>query len=96
MDKLLEEEGYGAEGASLLDTLTGKPEIEDILHFAIPVVAPYGAVKDYKYHVKMTPGTGKKGKSAKQAQAIFCNLKESTERESQLIKGFLEFLKIFK
>ena len=74
VDKLLEEEGYGAEG-SLLDTLTGKPEAEDILHFAIPVVGPYGAVKDYKYHVKMTPGTGKKGKTAKQAQSIFCALK---------------------
>ena len=89
VDKLLEEEGYGAEG-SLLDTLTGKPEADDILHFAIPVVSPYGAVKDYKYHIKMTPGTGKKGKSAKQAQSIFCALKESTEREAQLIKAAKE------
>jgi len=89
VDKLLEEEGYGAEG-SLLDMLTGKPDPEDILHFAIPVVAPYGAVKDYKYHLKMTPGTGKKGKSAKQAQVIFCGLKESSERESQLIKAAKE------
>lgn len=34
----------------------------------------------------MTPGTGKKGKTAKQAIQIFCAMKESIEKETQLMK----------
>ena len=40
----------------------------------------------FQYHIKMTPGTGKKGKTAKQAIQIFCAMKESIEKETQLMK----------
>ena len=38
----------------------------------------------------MTPGTGKKGKTAKQAIQIFCAMKESLEKETQLMKAAKE------
>ncbi|CEG64532.1 hypothetical protein RMATCC62417_01486 [Rhizopus microsporus] len=47
---------------SALDSLTGNPLPEDILHFAIPVCAPYPAIQKYKYKVKLTPGSLKRGK----------------------------------
>jgi hypothetical protein len=51
----------------MLDSLTGVPHPEDELLFAVPVVAPYNTMVNYKYKVKVTPGTGKKGK------AFLCN-----------------------
>ena len=45
--KLLEEEGFMTD-VNLLDGLTGKPTSDDLIHFAIPVVAPFSAVRDYK------------------------------------------------
>uniref|UniRef100_A0A8D0L2F3 Ribosome quality control complex subunit NEMF n=1 Tax=Sphenodon punctatus TaxID=8508 RepID=A0A8D0L2F3_SPHPU len=50
------------EGEALLDSLTGQPHGEDILLFAIPICAPYTTMTNYKYKVKLTPGTQKKGK----------------------------------
>jgi len=37
---------------------TGNPQPTDILFYAVPVCA----VQSYKYHVKVIPGTVKKGK----------------------------------
>jgi hypothetical protein len=45
-----------------LDYLTGIPLASDILLYAVPVCAPYNALQTYKYRVKITPGTAKKGK----------------------------------
>ena len=47
VNKLLEEEGFG-DNSNLLDTLTGKPLADDIIHYAIPVIAPFPSVRDYK------------------------------------------------
>lgn len=47
---------------SVLDSLTAQPIPEDMLHFAIPVCAPYTALLKYKYKVKLVPGAMKKGK----------------------------------
>jgi hypothetical protein len=47
---------------SVLDSLTAQPIAEDMLHFAIPVCAPYTALLKYKYKVKLLPGAMKKGK----------------------------------
>lgn len=68
----------------LLDTITGKPVEEDNIIFALPVVAPYQVLhvvmaclyvfqvlSNYKYKVKLTPGTGKRGKAAKSAMELF-------------------------
>ena len=47
---------------SELDSVTGVPFSDDVLLFAIPVCAPYQTISNYKYKVKLTPGSMKKGK----------------------------------
>jgi NFACT protein C-terminal domain len=49
-----------------LKKLTGKPLAEDLLLYAVPVLAPYQTVSQYRYRVKLTPGSIKRGKAAKQ------------------------------
>lgn len=75
---------------SVLDSLTPNPSPEDIIHFAIPVCAPYAAIQKYKYKVKLTPGSLKRGKAIKQAQSVFFNLSDATAREKELIKSVPE------
>ncbi|KAL9954980.1 hypothetical protein ACROYT_G042571 [Oculina patagonica] len=75
------------EGVSLLDSLTGCPLSEDLLLFAIPVCAPYTAVQNYKYKVKLTPGNARRGKAAKTALNTFLFSKEASQREKDLIKS---------
>ncbi|KAL7727087.1 hypothetical protein ACLKA6_017363 [Drosophila palustris] len=72
--------------ADLLDTLTGQPLEDDELLFAIPVVAPYQALQQYKFKVKLTPGTGKRGKAAKVAINMFSKDKACNNREKDLLK----------
>jgi hypothetical protein len=45
-----------ADEVDMLDTLTGAPVDEDELLFAVPVVAPYQTLTNYKFKVKLTPG----------------------------------------
>jgi hypothetical protein len=75
------------EDASLLDTLTGLPTPEDVLMFAIPVCAPYTTMLAYKYKIKLTPGTGKRGKATKTALHMFMQDKGATQREKDLFKS---------
>lgn len=49
--------------------LQGIPRAEDILLHALPVVAPYALLAAYKHKVKLTPGSQKKGKAARQVRA---------------------------
>ncbi|KAK6639201.1 hypothetical protein RUM43_007471 [Polyplax serrata] len=71
----------------ILSTLTGIPLTEDELLFAIPVVAPYNTLQSYKYKVKLTPGTGKRGKAARTAVTMFLKDKSCTQREKDLLKS---------
>uniref|UniRef100_A0A8C0B8G3 Ribosome quality control complex subunit NEMF n=1 Tax=Buteo japonicus TaxID=224669 RepID=A0A8C0B8G3_9AVES len=75
------------EGEALLDSLTGQPHPEDILLFAVPICAPYTAMMNYKYKVKLTPGTQKKGKAAKIALHNFMQSKEASAREKDLFRS---------
>ncbi|CAM5123748.1 unnamed protein product [Eretmochelys imbricata] len=75
------------EGERLLNSLTGQPHSEDILLFAIPICAPYTTMTNYKYKVKLTPGTQKKGKAAKTALHNFMHYKEATTREKDLFRS---------
>ncbi|NWI08929.1 NEMF factor, partial [Crypturellus soui] len=78
----------GAEdGQALLGSLTGQPHPEDLLLFAVPICAPYTAMANYKYKVKLTPGTQKKGKAAKIALHNFMQSKEATAREKDLFRS---------
>uniref|UniRef100_A0A7S1B9L7 NFACT RNA-binding domain-containing protein n=1 Tax=Corethron hystrix TaxID=216773 RepID=A0A7S1B9L7_9STRA len=61
-----EGEGEVVDDAGELRRLTGKPVAEDVLLHALAVCAPYGALGQCKYRVKLTPGTMKRGKAARQ------------------------------
>ncbi|CZT50730.1 related to DUF814 domain protein [Rhynchosporium secalis] len=52
-----------------LDTLIGKPLRGDEILEAIPFCAPWAAMGNYKYKVKLQPGTQKKGKAIKDIMA---------------------------
>eukprot|EP00535_Pseudo-nitzschia_heimii_P001273 CAMPEP_0197180028 /NCGR_PEP_ID=MMETSP1423-20130617/4791_1 /TAXON_ID=476441 /ORGANISM="Pseudo-nitzschia heimii, Strain UNC1101" /LENGTH=1275 /DNA_ID=CAMNT_0042630047 /DNA_START=123 /DNA_END=3950 /DNA_ORIENTATION=+ len=54
-----------------LSKLSGKPEREDLILFAVPVCAPYQSLSKYTYRVKLTPGNLKRGKASKQCIAVF-------------------------
>lgn len=43
--------------------LTGAPLPDDVVLWAVPMVAPYGAVANFKFKVKLQPGQSRKGKS---------------------------------
>lgn len=70
-EKFLEEHEEEADGADFFDTFTGAPLPHDLVHFAIPMCAPYASLQKYKYKVKLLPGSQKKGKAAKQAIEYF-------------------------
>ncbi|CAM6100258.1 unnamed protein product [Calypogeia fissa] len=70
-----------------LDSLTGKPLPSDVLLYAVPVCGPYTALQGFKYRVKLTPGTAKRGKAAKTAVDVFTRLPEVTAREKELMKA---------
>ena len=66
------------------DTLVSNPSEGDSLLFAVAVCAPYSVLSGYKYKVKLTPGTQKKGKAAKQAASLF-SAAAASPRERDLI-----------
>jgi len=70
-----------------LSSLTGKPLPTDHTLYAIPVCAPYDTLRDYKYKVKVIPGTEKKGKAVKSCIELFLRTDGATERERELIKA---------
>ena len=71
----------------VLNSLTGQPVAEDALLFAVPVVAPYSTMNNYRYKVKVTPGSSKRGKAAKTALNIFINDKSAVQRDKDLLKS---------
>ncbi|XP_066528980.1 ribosome quality control complex subunit NEMF-like isoform X2 [Hoplias malabaricus] len=84
----LDQENPGAdEGENFLYSLTGQPHPDDVLMFAVPVCAPYTALSNYKYKVKLTPGTQKKGKAARTAVVSFMRAKEASTREKDLFRS---------
>ncbi|XP_053365536.1 ribosome quality control complex subunit NEMF-like [Clarias gariepinus] len=86
-DDLDQENPETEEFESFLDCLTGQPHPDDVLLFAVPVCAPYTALSSYKYKVKLTPGTQKKGKAARTAVFSFMHAKEANAREKDLFRS---------
>ncbi|XP_039283383.1 nuclear export mediator factor NEMF homolog isoform X3 [Nilaparvata lugens] len=74
----------------MLDSLTGCPLPEDELLFAVPVIAPYNTIQNYKYKIKMMPGTSKRGKAARAAVSVFLRDKAATNHEKDLLKSVKE------
>ncbi|KAG9299425.1 hypothetical protein G9A89_009377 [Geosiphon pyriformis] len=88
--QLLKEENVATlenDNLTVLDTLTGVPFPNDILLFAVPVCAPYSALNKYKFKVKITPGSMKKGKACKIATNFFLADSSLSPREKELIKS---------
>ncbi|XP_076267295.1 nuclear export mediator factor NEMF homolog Clbn isoform X1 [Rhynchophorus ferrugineus] len=71
----------------MIDALTGIPLEDDELLFAVPVIAPYNTLSNYKFKVKLTPGTAKRGKAAKTAVSMFLKDRSITAREKDLLKA---------
>ncbi|CAN7991727.1 unnamed protein product [Ixodes hexagonus] len=82
-----EETAPGDETRQLLASLTGCPVAEDGLLFAVPVCAPYGAMQNFKHKVKVTPGTGRRGKAAKTALTVFMHDRATSTRERDLLRA---------
>merc|ERR1719354_486739 len=80
-DEEMKQEEPQYEGEQLLQSLTGCPQPDDIILFAIPTCAPYSSMKNYKFKVKLTPGNNKKGKATKTALQMFQMTKETTQQE---------------
>ena len=57
---------------TLLDSIVGTPLPGDELLAAIPVCAPWAALGNYKYRVKLQPGSTKKGKAVKEILHKWC------------------------
>ncbi|VDO73775.1 unnamed protein product [Schistosoma curassoni] len=72
---------------SLLNSLTGQPNDDDLLLYAIPVCAPYSVLLKYKFRVKLNPGTTKRGKASKMALFQFTSDKSTNNRERELIRA---------
>ncbi|GLV42259.1 Caliban [Carabus blaptoides fortunei] len=81
------EEVQVAADVDMLDSLTGQPVAEDELLFAVPVVAPYNTVLNCKFKVKLTPGTGKRGKASRTAVSMFLRDRTTTQREKDLLRS---------
>ena len=67
--------------------LAGIPVSEDELMFAVAVIGPYNAMTNYKYKVKVTPGTAKRGKAAKTTLSVFGADRAASGREKDLLKS---------
>ena len=47
---------------------------------------PYSALSKFKYKVKLTPGSQKKGKATKQCMEIFSKMKDVTQKEKDALR----------
>jgi hypothetical protein len=72
---------------SEIDKLTGIPHRNDALLFAIPMLAPYSTIQSYKYKVKITPGTQKRGRVQKTIKDLFMKIGKESKLETQYIKS---------
>jgi hypothetical protein len=69
-----------------IDALTGVPKQGDILLHALPVCAPYSVLQGYKHKLKITPGSQRKGKAAKQASKLFSSPLKLLHQRMKLLR----------
>uniref|UniRef100_A0A2P2I4N3 Nuclear export mediator factor NEMF n=1 Tax=Hirondellea gigas TaxID=1518452 RepID=A0A2P2I4N3_9CRUS len=86
-DEEEEETSQVNDDLAILKALTGQPDAEDELLYTVPVCAPYNALSNYKYKVKLTPGPSKKGKACKTAVSLFLAMKPPNGRECDLLRA---------
>ncbi|DAZ98977.1 TPA: hypothetical protein N0F65_000509 [Lagenidium giganteum] len=81
-EKFLEQEEEEVEGVDFFDAFTGSPQANDVVLHAMPMCAPYSGLTKYKYKVKLTPGSQKKGKAVKQAMEYFLSMNMKQEKDA--------------
>ena len=69
-----------------LETLTACPRPDDEILACVPCCAPYSATQHWKFRVKVTPGTQKKGKASKAAMEVFARTREASQRELEVMR----------
>mmetsp|Transcript_45288 Transcript_45288/g.52061 ORF Transcript_45288/g.52061 Transcript_45288/m.52061 type:complete len:1080 (-) Transcript_45288:383-3622(-) len=69
-----------------IDFLTGHPKKDDLFHFAVPMCAPYISMKNYKYKIKILPGSMKKGKAIKEIVNLYSNHSDILAGEKEAIR----------
>jgi len=72
-----------------VDWFTGAPFLETEVTHAVALVAPWDALKAFAYKAKLTPGSQKKGKAAKQALEIVTRAPPAADvmRETREARG---------
>jgi len=73
-----------------LSKLTGKPEREDLILYAVPVCAPYQSLTKFTYRVKLTPGNLKRGKASKQCIAVFLKDEAKSKTGNNLSRDLIK------
>jgi len=96
-DGIIEVDGDN-DGGPIDDTaeigkLTGKPLPDDVILYVIPVCAPYQILSQYKYRVKLTPGSQKRGKASKQCIEMFLR-SDSDQSNSGSSHQYRELIKL--
>lgn len=71
-----------SQDVSDIDKLTGVPNRKDMLMFAIPMLAPYSTIQSFKYKVKITPGTMKRGRVQKTIKELFMKIAKESKMET--------------
>lgn len=66
--------------------LTALPHPDDILLHAVPVLGPYSSMHNWRYKVKITPGSMKSGRAARTAFEIFARAAETPQREKDILR----------
>ena len=84
---------FKEEGSQPLE-FVGKPTGSEILH-GMPVAAPWCVVKNYKYRVRITPGTSKKSQVCQNVMKVLCDMAEG-ESEECVVRavGLDEYMKV--
>jgi hypothetical protein len=93
IDNVGDHDGGPVDDSAELAKLTGKPTPDDVILYASPVCAPYQVLSQYKYRVKLTPGSVKRGKASKQCLEMFLHtdndkkiVDDSVKRDRELMK----------
>jgi len=73
-----------------LSKLTGKPERDDLILYAVPVCAPYQSLSKFTYRVKLTPGNLKRGKASKQCIAVFLKDDAKSKTENDISRDLIK------
>jgi predicted ribosome quality control (RQC) complex YloA/Tae2 family protein len=68
-----------------LHSLCAHPTSKDVLLYALPFCGPYASMQNFKFRLKLSPGTVKKSKAAKTAIDAFTRTTFCSQQEKELM-----------